>query len=49
VLGSAFAIGNGAAPFMIPASNFDANHTDSLVRKAVPGGADYQLAQELRA
>jgi hypothetical protein len=34
---------------MILASNFDANHTDSLVRTAVPGGADYQLAQELRA
>jgi hypothetical protein len=31
---------------MILASNFDAKHTDSLVRTAVPGGVDYQFAQD---
>ena len=43
---SASVVGNGAAPDMILASNFDANHPGSLLRKAVLGGVDYQLAQD---
>jgi hypothetical protein len=41
---AASVIGNGAAPSLILASNFDADDPGSLVRKAVLSRVDYELA-----